>query len=196
MAACTTKRTTTDAASAPKRKSRKTAKKLSGKTTRGKEPPEDDTPSRADDVAIVQTGSESSASSSVSPPESAPCSTIESGRGHRLRQASVAVILDQVFGPLAKCDPDLWDRRAYLLLVGSAYERMANNEDITTDELVKLARVLAENRRSKAGVLSADSAKVDDTAQPGENRLLPDRFGEMVRDLYGTAMPTSEAPIA
>ncbi|MDO8630534.1 MAG: hypothetical protein Q7R41_08570, partial [Phycisphaerales bacterium] len=37
----------------------------------------------------------------------------------RRRQASVAVILDRTFGSMAKCNPELWERRAYLMLMGT-----------------------------------------------------------------------------
>ena len=42
----------------------------------------------------------------------------------RRRQVSVAAILDETFGELAKCDPDLWERRAYLMLIGLVYEKL------------------------------------------------------------------------
>lgn len=112
--------------------------------------------------------------------------------GHRLRQASVSVILDQVFGPLGECDPELWDRRAYLLLVGSAYERMSGDDEISTDELVKLARVLAENRRSKAGMIASDSSHENDNDSVPKNGQLPNRFAEMVRNLYGTTVAVGD----
>lgn len=107
---------------------------------------------------------------------------------HRLRQASVASILDQLFGPFGASDPKLWERRAYLLLVGSVYERLAADADLSTDELVKLARVLAEHRRSKSPSKSGDSESLSSGAQGAGDGPLPDRFAEMVRDLYGTSL--------
>ena len=72
-------------------------------------------------------------------------------RDYHRRQASVAAILDQTLGLFAKSDPRLWERRAYLMLVGLVYERLATNEkEISTDDLVTLAKVLAENRRAEA----------------------------------------------
>jgi len=108
-------------------------------------------------------------------------------RSHRARQASVAAILDQVFGPFTEMNPHLWERRAYLLLVGSVYERLATDEEVSTDELVKLARVLAEHRRLKAATPDAgdETAGADDAAS--DNGRLPDRVADLVRDLYGTA---------
>ncbi len=140
-------------------------------------------PSGTEDSAVAP-----SPDGSCGSPSACASDVVPETDGHRLRQASVSVILDRVFGPLAKCDPDLWDRRAYLLLVGSAYERMAGRDDIDTDELVKLARVLAETRRSKAGTPAADSMKTSATERHSENNRLPDHFGEMVRDLYGTSL--------
>lgn len=104
---------------------------------------------------------------------------------HRARQATVATILEQVFGAFADMKPHLWERRAYLLLVGSVYERLATNDEVTTDELVKLARVLAEHRRLKASAgEDTDTGDREDT--PGNGRL-PNGLADAVRDLYGTA---------
>lgn len=120
----------------------------------------------------------------ASPPQEAVVS-------HRLRQASVAAILDEVFGPFGGSDPKLWERRAYLLLVGSVYERLATDAELGTDELVKLARVLAESRRSKSSKVSTtppdDQAAVNTSSADGNGRL-PDRFADMVRDLYGASV--------
>ena len=115
----------------------------------------------------------------------------EAVAAHRLRQASVAAILDQVFGPFGTSDPKLWERRAYLLLVGSVYDRLATDAELGTDELVKLARVLAESRRSKLSRASAGSADGGTamTASDSEgNGRLPNRFADMVRDLYGASV--------
>ena len=110
---------------------------------------------------------------------------------HRLRQASVAAILDQLFGPFGVSDPKLWERRAYLLLVGSVYERLAMDAELGTDELVKLARVLAESRRSKSSKASSGSADGETAMSASRecgNGRLPDRFADMVRDLYGASV--------
>ncbi len=120
-------------------------------------------------------------------------------RSHRRRQASVAAILDQTFGRLAKCSPDLWERRAYLMLVGLVYERLATNEiEIPTDELVALAKILAENRRAEARhrdnhrqQAAAESPGQSTTPGTGE---LPERFADVVRQVYGTNFQAAEAP--
>jgi hypothetical protein len=103
----------------------------------------------------------------------------------RRRQASVAVILDRTFGSMAKCNPELWERRAYLMLMGTVYERLAAGpEDIPTDELIALAKALAENRRVEAR--SRDG--ITDSLSPGirGSGELPEQFGGIVRQLYGT----------
>ena len=106
---------------------------------------------------------------------------------HHRRQASVAAILDQTFGQLAKCNPELWDRRAYLMLVGLVYERLATNEDeISNDELVSLAKILAENRRAEARLNSKPHPHGDESAASAKSRL-PDRFADVVRQVYGTS---------
>lgn len=115
-------------------------------------------------------------------------------QAHRRRQASVAAILDETFGQLARCSPDLWERRAYLMLVGLVYERLATNEvEISTDELIALAKALAENRRAEARVSQAQRAETaEETSDPGTGEL-PDRFTDVVRQIYGTNLQTPDA---
>ena len=105
---------------------------------------------------------------------------------YRKRQASVAKILNRTFGRFAKTNPDLWERRAYLMLVGLLYERLATNEkEVSTDELVALSKALAEQRRAEAQ--SRDSGGQE--TEPVESRPdgeLPDDFGQVVKQIYGT----------
>ena len=110
-------------------------------------------------------------------------------RDHRTRQTSVAAILDNTFGPLAQCNPDLWGRRAYLMLVGLVYERLGGHElEIPTEELVALAKVLAEHRRAEQREPN-DAAPGNGQSKPTKrtvNGTLPDRISDVVRQLYGT----------
>ena len=106
---------------------------------------------------------------------------------HRRRQASVAAVLDQTFGRLAKSSPELWERRAYLMLVGLVYERLATNEnEIPSEELIALAKVLAENRRAEARVLENYRLKDATASESPPTGELPDHFAELVRQVYGT----------
>jgi len=106
---------------------------------------------------------------------------------HRRRQASVAAILDETFGQLAKCSPDLWERRAYLMLIGLLYERLATNEaDISTDELVALSKVLAENRRAEARLRDNHRPPKPEEPAPALGGELPEQLADVVRQVYGT----------
>jgi len=102
----------------------------------------------------------------------------------RRRQGSISVILNKTFGKFAKSNPELWERRAYLMLVGLLYERLATNEkEISTEELVSLSKMLAENRRVEAR--SRDGRA--DPASPGiGDEGLPEEFEDAVRRVYGT----------
>jgi hypothetical protein len=108
-------------------------------------------------------------------------------RAHRVRQASVASILDATFGKLADCSPDLWGHRAYLMLVGLVYERLAGGEDeIPTGELVALAKIIAENRRVEVRLSDAnEKGKAQHTPREPTDRL-PENFSDIVRQVYGT----------
>ncbi len=116
-------------------------------------------------------------------------------RAHRRRQESVAALLDQTFGRLADCSPDLWDRRAYLMLVGLVYERLATNEDeIPTDELVTLAKVLAENRRAEARSSENQRSREENDAPAVGTGELPTGVDCAVRQVYGTNLGKRETP--
>jgi hypothetical protein len=103
---------------------------------------------------------------------------------HR-RQESNAVLLNETLGPFAKSHPELWDQRAYLMLIGILYERLATNEkEISTDELVALSRMLVENRRVEARLRDGRTdAASPETCGSGE---LPEQFEDIVRRVYGT----------
>jgi hypothetical protein len=108
----------------------------------------------------------------------------EKVREHRRRQKSVATILNRTFGRFAKSHPDLWERRAYLMLVGVMYQWLAANEkEVSTEKLVGLSKMLAEQRRAEAQ--SRDGAEIEPGAAKGEGEL-PGDFGEVVKQIYGT----------
>lgn len=127
-------------------------------------------------------------------PESAPSN--HRLREFRQRQASITSILESCFGDAATCKPELWERRAYLMVIGLVYERLAACEDdLPTGELATLAKVLVDARRA-LGERSKEAEKVvqpvEATQPPGE---LPEPFCEAVRRVYGTNLrsPTETA---
>ncbi len=112
---------------------------------------------------------------------------------YRSRQASVASILEGLFGRLADSDPSIWDRRAYQLLVGLVYERLAcDTDELPTSELVALAKVLNESRKADIRAVSNAKPDDDDVPNPASNKL-PERFGEMIRQVYGTSIGDAPA---
>jgi hypothetical protein len=141
-----------------------------------------DTGSKADDR-----GGEKAAGDVTPADRDSPESFHRRLRNHRVRQASVASILDKTFGKLAECAPDLWAHRAYLMLVGVVYERLAiNEEDVSTEELVALAKVVAENRRLEVRLREMDKPEADNGRASPRKGALPDHFGDIVRRVYGT----------
>ena len=140
-------------------------------------------------------------SAGSSSPCAQPAAPEETLGDRRARQAHVAEILQATFGDLAQCNPELWDRRAYLMLVGLVYERLAVGEaEISTEEVVALAKVLSESRRVALKANEAGSAGDDRGEVNGRRGPLPNRFAEVVRQVYGTdfpspvVSPTSEPP--
>ncbi len=109
------------------------------------------------------------------------------------RQGRVARILNATFGPLGKSNPELWDRRAYLMLVGMVYTRLAIDEkEMPTDELVTLAKVLAENRRAAARPADKPPAEPDQPSPEAAGKELPNEFADAVKQLYGAELPAPD----
>jgi len=108
----------------------------------------------------------------------------------RDRQESLKKILDQTFGPEGKKNPHLWEKRAYLMLVGLLYERLATNEkEVSTEELVALSKMLAEQRRAEAQSRGGREPQTGSVAG-GTGSELPSDFGEVVKQIYGTNFHT------
>jgi hypothetical protein len=102
----------------------------------------------------------------------------------RERQESLKKILDRTFGPEGKKNPNLWEKRAYLMLVGLLYERLATNEnEVSTEELTALSKMLAEQRRAEAQSRGSSEKEAQAVGAGGE---LPEDFGEVVKQIYGT----------
>jgi len=122
----------------------------------------------------------------------------------RHRQESVAAILESAFGPLGKSNPDLWERRAYLLIVGMLYEKLATNEqEIETEELVSLSKTLADHRRVEHRVREGPATpdETDDAGESGESGAdlsgpLPEKINEMVRRVYGANLDAPDRTAA
>jgi len=114
---------------------------------------------------------------------------------HRRRQASVASILDSVFGGLADCDPALWERRAYLMVIGMVYERLATSEqDLSDESLLKLANALAQQRRIGAAAIKKKPTDPKETsiAVDSMSGRVSDRFARLIQQVYGTGMKTED----
>jgi len=111
---------------------------------------------------------------------------------HRQRQNGVATILDKTLHESARDRPELWDRRAYLMLVGLVYDRLCA-DDVSTDEVVKLAKALAQNRRVEARALKYGAVAAGGgyacTAPTDE---LPENFADAIRQVYGVKFESAD----
>lgn len=117
----------------------------------------------------------------------------------RARQVPVSRILSRIYGPLANCDPGLWESRAFLLLVGIIYQKLVDQEDrITTEELWNLSRMLAEQSRarhpSRAGAASRGSKEPRGNARNAKAASRSE-LSRMLSEVYGTVLPDA-APAA
>lgn len=107
----------------------------------------------------------------------------------RQRQALVGELIDAAFGRFAESNPELWERRAYLMLIGIVYERLiALGEEVSTDELAKLAKTLRPSSVAQRSAAGTRVAQGNGRAESGDGRSsLPQHFSEIVRQVYGTS---------
>lgn len=104
---------------------------------------------------------------------------------HRSRQASVATILERLAGPLSACRPHLWSKRAWWMLIGLIYERLATDaEGISTGDLLTMARVLTE---------SAEGADRKRASGRKSRRAREAALPDVVRRLYGIELRGARA---
>ncbi len=121
-----------------------------------------------------------------------PAGDAAAARDRRTRQVCVARILEEGFGGLDQCRPSAWSRRAYWMLAGLIYERLAvDQESLTTAEVVALAKALAERERSQRG----SSRKAAGSGSKRGSRAADEtdreaRFARMIRDIYGVKAPS------
>lgn len=94
---------------------------------------------------------------------------------------------------------------AYLQVMGQVFAALFDlSQAIPTDELVKLSKIVAEQRRAETGARRVESA-VDGAARSGakahahgsdttgRGRELPESFGDMVQQIYGVSVTDSAA---
>ena len=73
------------------------------------------------------------------------------------------------------------------MLVGLVYDRLAGAESaLPCEELIALAKVLAEARRADARTREHDRVKESKDSPPAPTGPLPENFADIVRQVYGT----------
>jgi hypothetical protein len=117
-------------------------------------------------------------------------------RAFRKRLKELIAFLDKAFGPLTEKNSHLWERRAYLLVVGLLHDRLTTSEaGLTTEELTALTKVLAEGRHIRdAG--RADTETTTPPRKPGIGRRrdpIPDPMARAVREVYGVSAADSNS---
>jgi len=112
--------------------------------------------------------------------------------GDLLRVATVDLVAD------AESD-DRVGRGAYLQVMGRAFEVLDNlAESFDLDDLVKISKIIVEQRRAELNSRKLDSASEDSLDEPADvsgvgdrgmaNRQLPEAFGDIVRQIYGATL--------
>lgn len=105
---------------------------------------------------------------------------------YRRRQVSIAKLLEEMLGPLQRARPRAWPERAYWMLAGLIYERLADlGSEVNTDELVALAKALAEHRRIDPKARSERKAK----PRRAKGAKLQNGARAAIREVYGLEWP-------
>jgi len=134
---------------------------------------------------------------------------------YRARMQLVGGLLNSAFdqvghhGEAGRLSADASVRRvgqgAYLQIMGQVFAALFDlSQAIPTDELVKLSKIVAEQRRAETGARkvvstvdgatrSGAKAPVHGSDTPGRGRELPESFGDMVRQIYGVSVTDSAA---
>lgn len=138
--------------------------------------------------------------------EKAESSTLPPVAEYRMRMDLVGRLLRSAIGELPNTrGVDAVGRGAYLHLMGAVFEALEGlSLAIPVEDLVKLSKVIAEQRRAELGSrklesIGSDAAprrrtapafretSVESADADFETRRLPARFGEIVRQVYGTS---------
>jgi len=114
----------------------------------------------------------------------------------RKRQRALAAALDEFYGEFRDNHPDLWNHRAYLMLIGTVYERLVGGSlELPMEELVQLAKVLADQTKVRGAVpVGKENRK---KVLPGPERAaaatndseVPSHvIAEAIREVYGAVL--------
>jgi hypothetical protein len=104
-------------------------------------------------------------------------------RRYRERQGIVRDVIEATFGELGKSNPELWERRAYLALVGLVYGTLVQ-EVVRIEEWVALGKLLAEGKRAH----SRDREEADKARHAIDTHAeLPATLESTIQELYGVA---------
>ncbi|MBI4716891.1 MAG: hypothetical protein HY763_03735 [Planctomycetes bacterium] len=107
------------------------------------------------------------------------------------RREELIQILDTAFGPLSESDPERWDERAYLMLVGLLYLYLATTEgEISIAELSTLAKALADARRARFGDSTPRGRRRAARTGAASEAAATVTLGDIVRQVYGVEPPT------
>lgn len=126
---------------------------------------------------------------------------------YRQRLGAVGRLMRAAMADLETDQPggDRIGQGAYLQVMGRAFEVLDGlSQTIDVDDLVKISKVIAEQRRAelnhrKLQLEIADEKEAPRSRAPQANKngraatgdyTLPDSFGEVVRQIYGTTLAT------
>lgn len=107
---------------------------------------------------------------------------------HRTRQGAIAGFLDMAFGEMSEKNTQTWPNRAYLRLVATIHDLFADpTEDLSMEDIIDLAKALAENRRSLARDGGESWERVG--LAPSVKSAGAGAFADSVREIYGLSRP-------
>jgi len=102
-------------------------------------------------------------------------------------------VIQEVLSREQNPDPRIWERGVYQLWLWLVIERLVvRRDEIDVGELSVISRMLSDHRKLTLDEARTRPAAPDDDDARAAGRL-PERFGEIVRQIYGTDL-TEHAP--
>lgn len=127
--------------------------------------------------------SKMAAASAEKPPPGMPADTEE--LHHRWERAGA--IISEVVGAEGEHEPKIWERGAYQLWLWLVVEQLViRRDDVDLDFLSTVSKMLHDQRKLSLEELKRCHQATDQSNTKVHSTKLPEHFGDLVRQIYGT----------
>ena len=96
-------------------------------------------------------------------------------------------IVSEVVEAEGEHDPQIWERGAYQLWLWLVVEQLViRRDDVDVDDLSVISKMLRDQRKLSLEELKRCHQATDQSNAKVQSTKLPEHFGELVRQIYGT----------